>query len=205
MALGTVTADALTLTAESALALTFTGLTETSLTLTAYGTPDSLTVTGLTADGLYGLLNTTFETDLSEWSAYGGATVTRTTSEAHSGIASMSVTTTADLTSGAETTTTYAAMASTRFGGHVWHKTPVGVSASISFLQYTAADVFISQLDFGDGGTGAWKQRLFAFTTDASCAKIRLRLSTFLGAPATLYFDDLEAGATLLAVNPTTI
>lgn len=132
------------------------------------------------------IVNPGFEADTSGWTTTGGATISRTTAEKHSGAASLQVVV-ASPTDAAGAYYQVAAAEDQWWHGGVWVKAPAGLALS---LHISPGGETTARTDFV--GTGAWQFVMADALMPTGSTFTRLYIKTNGAVSGTFYVDDAE-------------
>lgn len=136
------------------------------------------------------IANPGFEVNTTGWAAAFGAPISRVTSEAHSGVASLEVIGGAG-NQGATTGYVNVVLPSTSYRVSAWVKdTSAGIVLQVD--RATAAVAYIGTTILSNtSGSGAWRRIHGTFTTDANCARLQVAVYKSTPTAKTFYIDDV--------------
>lgn len=141
--------------------------------------------------------NSTFEVNInSAWAAWGatGATLTRDTTEHHSGVASLKVVTDGGAWSGCTIATVPGLVAGTHYKASLWTKVPAGIEMRIQAYTLTGgAYTEYTNLEKVDIiGTGDWQKVDLIFVAEPDIARHAIVFQQKVAGALTFYVDDIE-------------
>ena len=178
-------------------------LTATTATTSYYindTTASSPTAGGCPGHGVGGnsaitnlVVNPNAETNTTGWVARLSATISRTTTEYHTGTSSLMVTTPGAVTDEGLNLNTTLAQSSGVAGIHTasaWVKAPSGAQLRIIIEDYTSANVYIGGTVVVFTGTGAWQRVSASRSTATTTNKFVLDVRTNTTQAVTYYVDD---------------
>lgn len=151
--------------------------------------------------------NPTFETDTSSWVATGAASISRVTTEFHSGVASLEVITTATVNDGTAAILSGLSLGTSQQAVGFWVKAPLGAAMQADIHLWNTTLTAFSPATRYFTGTGDWQWVDTPGVARADGAvQIVALVRTAVGAALTFYVDDAlatEVGAEAVSMDGT--